>query len=52
MMYWGRAFELKDGTIVLPCEFCGCPVFEVESHMCPGLYERMVYEAERRAIYE
>ena len=50
---YGRAFELADGTIVSPCEFCGCPVWPelLESHMCPGLSAALVDELDRR-IYE
>lgn len=47
-MWWGRAFELPDGTIILPCEFCGDPCFEPESHMCPGLHARLIEEMEDR----
>lgn len=38
-MWWGRTFELQDGTIVLPCNYCGNPVFEPDRHSCPGLLE-------------
>lgn len=48
---FGRAFELADGTIVLPCEFCGCPVFDIPSHMCPGLNAALVDELDRRILY-
>jgi hypothetical protein len=34
---------------VLPCEFCGNPVFEPEAHTCPGLVEAMLEELERRS---
>jgi len=44
---FGRSFELADGTIVLPCEFCGNPAFIPERHTCPGLYEEMLAEMER-----
>lgn len=35
----GRAFELADGTIILPCEFCGNPVWDPSNHTCEGLME-------------
>ena len=47
---FGRAFELTDGTVVLPCEFCGSPVFEPDAHTCPGLMDALTAEAERREL--
>ena len=43
-MYFGRAFELADGTIILPCDYCGNPVFVPPEHTCEGL---MAAELER-----
>jgi hypothetical protein len=45
---FGRAFELPDGRIVLPCEFCGSPAWEPEKHMCPGLNAAMLEELDQR----
>lgn len=49
-IYYGRAFELATGEIVLPCEFCGNPVWPtvIDSHMCNGLQEALVEEMEKR----
>jgi hypothetical protein len=35
---------------ILPCEFCGNPVFEPEKHTCDGLMDALTAEAERRAL--
>lgn len=47
-VYIGRAFRLADGTIILPCEFCGNPVWweHLPTHTCPGLLEAIEQEME------
>lgn len=49
-IYHGRAFELATGEIVLPCEFCGNPVFKEQfhTHTCPGLGTMIVEVMEQR----
>lgn len=48
-MFVGRAFELSDGTIVLPCEFCYSPVWpqHVSTHMCAGLRLALLTEMDQ-----
>lgn len=45
---FGRAFELADGTIVLPCEWCGSPAFVPETHSCPPLQLALLEEMAQR----
>lgn len=33
-MFYGRAFDLADGTIILPCGFCATPEFPGAVHAC------------------
>lgn len=33
--FFGRAFETTDGRVILPCEYCGAPAWEPQSHTCP-----------------
>lgn len=47
---FGRAFELADGTIVLPCEWCGSPAFDPDAHTCEASTAALVAELERRAL--
>lgn len=45
---FGRAFELAGGRIILPCEFCGNPVWEPTVHSCDGLVDALIEEMEHR----
>lgn len=47
-MWFGRVFELTDGRIILPCEFCGNPAFEPDRHTCAGLDAAMADEMAQR----
>lgn len=40
-MLYGRAFELTTGDIILPCPFCGSPVWEPELHCCGGRWAEL-----------
>lgn len=48
MNWYGRAFELADGTIVLPCDYCGSPVPRVELHTCPDFMQALLEIAQQR----
>lgn len=52
MIWWGRAFELSDGTIILPCEFCGTPCWFPDKHMCEGLHLEILVEMMKRDLEE
>jgi hypothetical protein len=47
MTNFGRSFE-ANGLLVLPCQFCGNPVWEEDKHSCPGLVEALIQEMEDR----
>lgn len=47
--YFGRSFLLKDGTLVLPCEFCGSPVWPelVDTHLCQPMLVALLEEMDQ-----
>jgi hypothetical protein len=50
MTWFGRALELNDGTIVLPCEYCGTPAFRPETHTCAPSTAALLAEMEDRDV--
>lgn len=53
-MMYGRAFELADGTIIVPCEYCGNPVWPelISSHSCPRLLQALLDELAERGYVD